>query len=204
MTFYGDFVRRVATQELACASSIAARSQNGYQNVEIEVNDVVLLQLLHLQTPFFTDDILPLPSESMFPCRRRSACRLRYRHCWRSCWKNMPRLPVTGRQINSPSALCSVAFLNSFLAIYHYYHRYGDRRRFHLTISCRKTRFETPICRNQIQHRSHPLEKSCDYHVPLGARLGVSSRTLTTEPVRHPSPDLVWQCCCRYLSLPLP
>src|SRR5699024_439510 len=33
-----------------------------------------------------------------------------------------------------------------------------------LSISCRKTRFETPICRNQIQHGSHPLRRAVDYH----------------------------------------
>ncbi|CNT53693.1 Uncharacterised protein [Salmonella enterica subsp. enterica serovar Bovismorbificans] len=50
MTFYGDFVRRVATQEVSVRIQHCREVRTDIVLVEIEVNDVVLLQLLHLQT----------------------------------------------------------------------------------------------------------------------------------------------------------
>ena len=50
MTFYGDFVRRVATQEVSVRIQHCREVRTDIVLVQIEVNDVVLLQLLHLQT----------------------------------------------------------------------------------------------------------------------------------------------------------
>ena len=50
VTFYGDFVRRVATQEVCMCIQHLSEVRTDIVLVQIEVNDVVLLQLLHLQT----------------------------------------------------------------------------------------------------------------------------------------------------------
>src|SRR5690606_34634833 len=53
MTFYGDFVRWVATQEVSVCIQHRSEVRTDIEFIQIEVNDVVLLQLLHLKTSLF-------------------------------------------------------------------------------------------------------------------------------------------------------